>query len=115
MGRFSDESFRVRDIQFNQPAIFVESQPLFGPFGDVHRRTSRGRTDLLPAIIARPTERSFKDRDVRSSRQQQEKQGTPVGIPLVKDEAESPLALGAANQAVGFDRRGEPIFAHPAR
>ncbi len=73
-GRFSDEPFGVRDIQFDCPKILVEPCPPREEIRDFQGTCRFGRSDTLPAIASVEVEHALEGGDVRAPAAEEQQQ-----------------------------------------
>ena len=110
--RFSDESFWLRDVQFNQPRITVETAPARRPRCDFLRSRAGYRADPLPLVAAGRAKPTLEAGKMTPALGDDQDQRPAIGIAFGKDHPETPGGFGAAEQARRLDMRGQPGAGH---
>ena len=113
--RFSDEPFRVRDVQFDDPGILVEPCALSEEFVDFDGTGRFGGPRFTPAIRSVRAKDSFKAANVAASAGDNQQDRTAVGIAAFDDRCEVAGGGDSPNQARNFNLRWQPAAAHPLR
>jgi hypothetical protein len=108
-GRFSDEPFGVRDIQFDCPRIFVEPcspREEIGNFGGTGRF---GRADGLPAIGSVGGKHTLETSDVMAAATDQQKHRTALGVTAPDYCGEITGRGNSADDGPNLDVSREPL------
>lgn len=108
--RFSDESFRNRDIQFDYPAVGVGTEAmrniLCGRFR-IHFR----RSGSAPAIASACLERAFEEAGRRTPIEKNQEDRTTGIVALVEHRSEAAQRLRTFEEDRRFQSGGEPLLA----
>ena len=105
-GRFSDESFRRWDIQFNYPQIRIEFDPLLAPIRDCFGSIRRTRPDLRPAVATVAGKGPFHTGEMVAATAHEQDQRSSIRIPLAKNRTESTSLFRTAEKTAGLEMRG---------
>jgi hypothetical protein len=111
-GRFSDESFRLRDIQFNQPQIPVDPSAPREEIRQIDGTFRVDGTNLSPAIGAVDPERAFQASDVPAATANHKKQRAAIRVTPVKDRGEISIGLRPAEDRGGFEPARQSLAVH---
>ena len=95
-GRFSDEPFGVRDIQFDRPQILVESCPFGEEIRNFRGFGRFGRARPAPSIVAVEVENPLEAGEVPAARADQQEQRPALLVALAEDGREIAVGLGPA-------------------
>ena len=114
-GRFSDEPFRVRDIQFHGPEIFVEPCPLREEISNCEGTWRFGRPGTLPDIPQVERQNALQTGEMPPTATDQKENGSAIRVALSKHGAESAGRLRPTQQPRNFDVRRKPFEAQFGR
>lgn len=113
-GRFSDEPFGVRDIQFDHPRIFVEACTTSEKIRNFDGTRRLGWSDALPAVASVDVQNALKTSLVNASAADEKKERTPLLVPVFDYCCETTISEGAANESRGFDMGRKALGAQAA-
>ena len=104
-GRFSDEPFRLRDIQFDCPRILVEACASREEIGDFRGTCRFGGSHGLPSIASVEVQDSLQASHVTAPAGDQKEDRTPFGIALLENGSEVSGGRSTPDDACDFDVR----------
>jgi len=111
-GRFSDEPFRLRDVQFDCPGILVEACALSEEIGNLPGIRRFGRSGALPAIIPVERQGALEDGDVTPPAGDDQKDRATIRVALPHDRREIAIRRRSAKDACNLDVGRQPVRAH---
>ena len=112
MHRFSDESFRVRDIQFDYPQIPVKPCALCEQVRDFGGTSGFGWPNALPSIASAGRQCALQTGNMPSAARCDQQHRTSVGVAAMENGAETTVGLDAPEEPADLDFRAQPVVAH---
>ena len=112
-GRFSDESFRRCDVQFNLPRIRVEPCLLFEELTQIGGTKRSFRAHTAPYVrISSEIKGSLEARPMFAAAADDQQQTSPVRVAPLENRREVPVAGRSPDQRRSFEGRGKPLVVH---
>jgi hypothetical protein len=108
-GRFSDEPFRVRDVQFQSPRILVKTRTFGEEASNFDGTCGFGGPNSPPGVCPVERQNALEAREMQTAAADDEQQRTALGIALAEDSSEAAERLGSAQDPGGLDVRGQPV------
>lgn len=113
-GRFSDESFSVRDVQFNQPQVGIIFSSPGNPLSKLFGALFDHRPVRLPAIAAARLQGALQQRERLPALQYDEDNLTAIRVAFGQHHGKAPGGLSTANQRIRF-QSGREARRHAGR
>ena len=114
-GRFSDEPFGRRDIQFDYPGIRVEPSASREEIRDFDGTRRIGGPTSLPGIISVEGQDPFETGGVCTAARNDEEQRSALGIPFADHGREAAFGLDTPKHARRLDLCRQPAHRRTAR
>jgi hypothetical protein len=113
-GRFSDEPFGVRDVQFDRPRILVEPCATREEIPNVGGTRRVARSGELPAIAAVDVQNPFETGKMSAPAADQQEQRSAISVAPLQHRRKAAVASNSAQDRAGLDVRWKPLVAQAA-